>query len=101
MQVHSCASGPTDQASGCSVLQVVVLSEQRHDLGEDGFTHQLSFLVFGHDTWSHLDLLTHLEVAQRSTRFRQETDIFAPSSLICIMQFEMCKFKLPILSFVH
>lgn len=37
-----------------------MLGEQRHDLGEDGFAHQLSFLVFGHDAGSHLDLLTHL-----------------------------------------
>ncbi len=60
-----CACGPTDKASRCSVLQVVVFSKQRHDLGEDGFAHQLSVLVFGHDTWPHLELLTHLEVTQR------------------------------------
>lgn len=56
--------GRTDEASGCSVLQVVVLGKQRDDLGEDGFAHQLSFVVFGHDTRPHLDLLTHLEVTQ-------------------------------------
>lgn len=59
-------SGRTDEATGGSVLQVIVLSEQRHDLGEDGFTHQLSFMVFGHDTRSHLDLLTNLEAARGS-----------------------------------
>lgn len=44
-----------------------MLSEQRDDLGEDGFAHQLSFMVFRHDAWTHLDLLTHLEVTQRNT----------------------------------
>lgn len=59
---------PTNKASRRGVLQVVVLSEQRDDLGEDGFTHQLAFVIFGHDAWSHLNLLTHLEVAQKKTR---------------------------------
>lgn len=67
MSVRTCARGPTDKASGCSILQVVVLSKQRDDLGEDGFAHQLSLVVFGHDTGPHLDLLTHLEATRRTT----------------------------------
>lgn len=55
----------TDEAPGGGVLQVVVLGEQRHDLGEDGLAHQLSLLVFGHDSRPHLDLLPHLEDTQR------------------------------------
>lgn len=66
-----CERGLTDEASRCSVLQVVVLGEQGDDLGEDGFAHQLSFLVFGHDTWPHLDLLTHLRSHTQRGRFRK------------------------------
>ena len=50
----------TDKASGGSVLQIIVLSEQGHDLGEDGLAHQLALMVFGHDAWTHLQLLAHL-----------------------------------------
>lgn len=56
----------TDEASGSSVLQIVVLGEQRDDLWEDGFAHQLSLLVFGHNTWPHLDLLTHLDTQRKA-----------------------------------
>lgn len=56
----------TYQASGRGVLQVVVFSEQRHDLGEDGFAHQLSFLVFGDDSRPHLDLLADLQLQQET-----------------------------------
>lgn len=38
-----------------------MLCEQRNYLGENGFAHELSFLVLGDDTWPHLDLLAHLE----------------------------------------
>lgn len=51
----------TDKASWCGVLQVIVLCEQRNYLGENGFAHELPFLVLGDDTWPHLDLLAHLE----------------------------------------
>lgn len=57
-----CGCALTNQATGGSVLQVVVLSEQGDNLGENGFAHQLPVLVFGHDTGPHLDLLTHLRL---------------------------------------
>ena len=71
-QVKACEHERTDKASRCCVLQVVVFSEQWHDLGEDGFAHQFSFLVFGHDTRPHLDLLTHLKLQKGGGRFRRE-----------------------------
>ena len=37
-----------------------MLSKQGHDLGEDGLAHQLALVVFGHDAWTHLQLLAHL-----------------------------------------
>lgn len=55
-----CGCALTDEATGGSVLQVIVLSKQGDNLGEDGFAHQLPILVFGHDAGPHLDLLTHL-----------------------------------------
>lgn len=60
----------TYQASGRGVLQVIVFSEQRHNLGEDGFAHQLSFLVFGDDARPHLDLLAHLQAHQETKGFQ-------------------------------
>lgn len=55
-----CGCALTDEATGGSVLQVIVLGKQGDNLGEDGFAHQLPVLVFGHDAGPHLDLLTHL-----------------------------------------
>lgn len=55
----------TDEASWRSVLQVIVFRKQGNNLGENGFAHQLSFLVLGDDTWSHLNLLAHLKTQKR------------------------------------
>lgn len=51
----------TYKTTGGSILQVIMLGKQRDYLGEDGFAHQFSFLIFGNNTWSHLDLLANLK----------------------------------------
>lgn len=37
-----------------------MLSEQRDDLGEDGFAHELPLVVLGNNARPHLQLLAHL-----------------------------------------
>lgn len=71
--MERCERALTDEATGGSVLQVVVLGEQGDDLGEDGFAHQLAVLVFGHNAGPHLDLLTHLRT-HGSHRHSQNDD---------------------------
>lgn len=52
----------TDKAARCSILEVIVLSEQRDNLGENWFAHELPFVVLGNDTGSDFDLLSHLRI---------------------------------------
>lgn len=35
----------TDKATRCSILEIIVLREQRDDLGENWLAHELSFMV--------------------------------------------------------
>mmetsp|Transcript_8881 Transcript_8881/g.25337 ORF Transcript_8881/g.25337 Transcript_8881/m.25337 type:complete len:465 (-) Transcript_8881:10-1404(-) len=50
-----------NQSSRNGVLELVVLREEGHNPGEDGVALDLALRVLAHDSWPHLNFLTHLE----------------------------------------
>lgn len=50
----------TDQTTGNGKLEVIVLSEERHNAGENGSALDLALLVLGDETGADLDLIVQL-----------------------------------------